>query len=174
MTTCGIRRSRRAACVLLALVGSSAAHANAVWPALVLELHFLSVWPIAVGLVVEAFLVYWAFKTSVGRTVLATLTANALSTLCGLIAIPALGLVAAAASMPVMDLLGLTPGASNGALWVLSFALAVLINTWVEVWIYRGDFRCGVGRREFAIILLANGLSVGMAALSYVMHRPTV
>lgn len=174
MKTCGIRSSGRAACVLAVLVGSTSARADMVWPTLLLELHYLAVWAIAVGLVLEAFLVRWAFKPSLGRTVLATVTANALSTLGGVIAIPVLGLVAAAASMPVANLLGLSPGASNGALWVLSFALAVLVNTWIEVWIYRGDFRFVVGRREFAIIVLANGLSVGVAALNYVMHRPAV
>jgi hypothetical protein len=68
------------------------AMADVVWPALFLEIRLLSWWAIASGLLAEYLFVRWLFSLSIKRAVIATVSANAASTVLGILLIPLAGI----------------------------------------------------------------------------------
>ena len=93
---------------------------------------------------------------------IATLAANAVSTVIGLPLVPILGIgwegVAAFTYMKILNW-----GTFNPITWLATYVLASLANTVIEALVYRKGFKLTVGRREFWWIFAANALSVGIA-----------
>jgi hypothetical protein len=137
-----------------------------------LEQRLLSVIPIAIGLVVE-WLALWlgGFGLSWKRAGIVDIGMNAVSTVVGIVLIPALGfaweLFPGSIIYPILHV-----GTFNPVTWGATLVLAVVATTLVEFATVRWAFRIRLNIRRFAIILAANGASVGIAFWSLWRHPP--
>lgn len=147
-----------------------AAYANAVWPAVYLELRLFTWWAISVGLVIEYLFVRKLLLASPPKAVLATVTANIASAVLGIFLIPLAGVVWAIfpglVFYHLFDMDTFHPVA-----WVVTFLLACVVNVVVEGWVYQKVFKLGFffKSRMFWWFMLANAASVGVAMASLVI-----
>ena len=156
------RRLIRISVAIGLAAASTAALADMVWPALILETRLFSWWAITVGLVAEYLFVRVFFRRSIQSSLVATLAANAASSLAGVVLIPLVGIVwEFFPGMIYMTLLNW--GTFNPITWAATFALACAVNTLIEIQVYKRGFAWTVRRREFVGIFLANAASVGVA-----------
>ena len=167
------RRIIRISVAIGLAAASTAALADMVWPALILETRLFSWWAITVGLVAEYLFVRVFFRRSIQSSVVATLAANAASSLAGVVLIPLAGIVWE--FFPgVIYMTLLSWGTFNPITWAATFALACAVNTLIETQVYARGFAWGIGRREFLGIFVANAVSVGVALGSLVMVPPSL
>ena len=153
---------------LFLALASTSAHADVVWPALMVETRLFSWWAILLGLIAEYVIIRWLFSLSIERAVIATTAANAVSALAGVLLIPFSGLILATISELAMRPF-LEWATFNRVLWCMTFLLACLVNTWIEALVYKRGFKLIVRRREFAWIYVANAISVGIAFASVIL-----
>jgi hypothetical protein len=139
--------------------------ADVVWPALYLETRLFSWYAIGIGLVAEYLFVRWLFDLSIKRAVVATSVANGISAFAGIIFIPLAGIIWEFFPGLIYTKI-LNWGTFNPITWAATFALACLINTFIEAMVYRKVFNLQVRRREFWWIFLANTVSVAVAAIT--------
>jgi hypothetical protein len=160
-----MKRPESLAIGMSALLMSSAASADVVWPALFLETRLFSWWAIAIGLVAEYLFVRWLFRLSIRRAVVATVVANGISAIAGIPLIPLAGLAweyfPGSIYMRVLNW-----GTFNPVTWAATFVIACLINTGIEALVYKKGFKLKVGRREFWWVFVANAISVGLAFIT--------
>ena len=147
------------------------AHADIVWPALVLEGRLISVWSIIGGLAIEIAFVKWIFSLAWRRAALVALVANAISTVAGIFAIPIAGLLWEFGPGGLINH-WLSWGTFNPIAWAGTFLLATLITASIECLVYRDLYNLQVGWRRFGWIFLANSLSVGAAVGSVFVVPP--
>lgn len=138
------------------------AMADVVWPALFLESRLFSWWAIGVGLLAEYIFIRWLFQQSIQRSLLATVAANVVSTLAGVLLIPIAGLLWEIIPGSIYNSL-LKWGTFNPVTWGATFILACLINTAIEALVYKNGFKFPFNRRAFFWIFIANAVSVGVA-----------
>lgn len=156
----------RSAAVLAALaLCSTAARADFIWPALMLEVRSFSWWAISSGLLLEWLVIRRAFAMTWKRSAAATVVANLVSSLLGLMFIPFAGIAWEFFPAPLY-MRPLQWGTFNPITWLATYLMAVLINTFFEAWVYQFGFKSPVKRREAWMIVLANALSVGVAFVS--------
>ena len=163
-----MKASLRPVIVASVLLVSSTAAADLVWPALYLEIRLFSWWAITIGLAAEYLLVRWLFQLPIQRALLATIAANATSSIVGLVLIPLAGIVwelfPGSIYMHVLKW-----GTFNPITWAATFVLACLVNTVIEALVYKKAFKLDVYRREFFWIVAANAVSVGVAFVTLFM-----
>ena len=147
---------------------SSATVADVVWPALFLEIRLFSWWAIAVGLVAEYLFVRWLFQLPIQRAAMATVTANGISSIAGILLIPLAGIIWELFPGSIY-MYALKWGTFNPVTWTATFMLACLVNTGIETIVYKKAFRLQVRRREFWWIFIANAVSVGVAFVTLFM-----
>lgn len=156
---------RRAAVVAAAAIAASVpatAHADMVWPALLLEFRLLSLPVIALGLLVEAAVLRSGFGMRWSRAVFAACVVNAASTALGVVLVPLAGLVwEIFAGFVVYSLLPL--GTFNPFGWIATFLVAVAVTTGLEVVCLKQAFGVPPTRRTWKLWALANAASVGLA-----------
>ena len=145
-----------------------AAIADVVWPALYLETRLFSWWAIGVGLVAEYLFVRWLFQQSIQRSVVATVAANAVSSVAGVLLIPIAGILWEFFPGSIYMYL-LKWGTFNPITWAATFVLACLVNTGIEALVYKKGFKLQFHRREFFWIFIANAVSVGLAFVTLFM-----
>lgn len=150
------------------LLASSGAVADVVWPALFLETRLFSWWAIAVGLVAEYLFVRWLFQLSIRRAAIATVVANAASSIAGVLLIPLAGIIWELFPGSIY-MYALKWGTFNPITWAATFMLACLVNTGIETLVYKKGFKLQVLRREFWWIFVANAVSVGVAFVTLFM-----
>ena len=138
--------------------------ADVIWPALFLEARLLSIWIILVGLVVEYFFVWRITNLGPFKSILADVVMNAASTIPGIILIPAFGLVVAIVSG---ELVG---NAFSPIVWTATFLTCVVLNTLIEWFVLWKLFKQALGKKQFWMLALANGLSVGIAFASFLVY----
>ena len=145
----------------------SVAYANAVWPALYLETRLFSWWAISFGLLVELFFIKWLFALSIKKTVIATVSANIISALAGVILIPLVGLAWELFPGSVIYW-AFNWGTFSPVTWVATFFIACLINALIEGAVYKKWFASEFKfkSKAFLWLLAANSLSVGLAFVS--------
>ncbi|TCJ12772.1 hypothetical protein EZJ19_11060 [Parasulfuritortus cantonensis] len=158
-------RYGRWALMAVALAMPLAAQADVVWPALYLETRLFSWWAIGLGLAVEFFFIRKLFALPPGRALLADLAANSASALLGVVLIPLSGLAWEVFPGFAFYYL-LHVGTFNPITWAGTFALACLINAWLESYVLKQFFKLPWTRRTFAWLVLANACSVGVAFAS--------
>ncbi len=157
-----------AALMLIAIPAS----ADVVWPALALEGRILTWWSIVIGLIIEFLIIRWIFSITTKRAAIATLSANAVSTILGIPLIPIWGI--GIEFFPGWVLYHIANwGTFNPVSWLLTYLGASFVNTIIEAWVYRRAFKLEVRRREFWWIFIANALSVGIAFGSIFVSPPT-
>ncbi|KHF24649.1 hypothetical protein BOV90_03500 [Solemya velum gill symbiont] len=145
-------------------------YANVVWPALYLEIRLFSWWAIGLGLLVEFFYVKWLFALSVKRSAIADLSANAASSIAGILLIPLAGIAweffPASIYQQAFDW-----GTFNPVTWVATFILGCFINAVIEGAVYKKWFapHFRYKSREFLWLLVANAISVGAAYISFLI-----
>lgn len=153
--------------LLLLCFWPAAAYANAVWPALILESRLFSWWAIGLGLLVEFFFIKWLFSLSPKKAALATISANAVSSVAGVILIPMAGIGWELLPGLAMDW-AFGWGTFNPVTWSATFIMGCLINGLVEGAVYKKwfapEFR--FKSKAFLWLLVANSLSVGAAFVS--------
>lgn len=148
----------------------SAALADMVWPALYVEQRLFSWWAISIGLVIEVAVVKWLFALPPWRAGLAAATANAVSSLLGVVLIPLAG-VAWEIFPGILLYTFANMGTFNPLTWISTFLIACFLNTALESLIYRRAFTLPTNRRTFWAIAGANAASVG-AAFASLYIRP--
>ncbi len=159
-----MKNSNRFGFALLAtLLLPAVAHADVVWPALFLEGSLLKWWVIGIGLVLELPLFKLATRTSWKRSALLMVGANAVSTVVGIVLIPAAGL-----GWEFFPGQYINSWMGNGTFsvvgWVATFALAVAVNTLIEGLVLKGS-KVSLSRSA-PWLAIANGASVGLAFVS--------
>ncbi|GHU19488.1 hypothetical protein AGMMS50243_11610 [Betaproteobacteria bacterium] len=139
--------------------------ADVVWPALYLETRLFTWWAIGLGLFIEFFFVRWLFVLSASKAALATLVANVVSALLGVVLIPLSGIVwEFVPGLLIYPLFHM--GTFNPITWAATFILACLVTTGLEALVYKYGVKFAVRRREFGWLLIANALSVAVAFAS--------
>jgi hypothetical protein len=141
------------------------ASANVIWPAALLTGRMLAWWIIGLSLVIECVFVRLAFRLSLRKTILVTLTANAVSAAIGLFAIPALGIAWEFGSL-YAGLKDIGWDTFSLASWIATFILAVAFNVVIEIAVYRYGFKLPIDRRVLLLIMTANVITAGLALLS--------
>jgi hypothetical protein len=136
--------------------------ADIIWPALFLEDRLLSIWIIALGLIVEYFFVWRITSLGPLKSILADVVMNGASTLLGIILIPLFGFVVA-----------IFPGELFGTFspitWGATFIVTVFLNTAIESFVLWKIFKQAFGKKQFWWLALANALSVGIAFGSFLL-----
>jgi hypothetical protein len=145
--------------------------ADMVWPALFLEQRLFSWWAIGFGLLVELFFVRWLTGLSWRMSAVADVAMNAASSLLGFFLIPIAG-IAWEFFPGIVIYKVFNIGTFNPGTWVVTFLLAVLINSALETTVLRYAFRQKPVKRLFWWLALANALSVGLAFASLFRYPP--
>ncbi len=151
-----------ALCLLPALT-----FANLVWPALFVAERLFTWWAIGIGLVVEFFFVWRLFGFTPLRALWATVAANAVSALAGVILIPLAGL--GWELFPGLILYTFRISSTFSLVsWVATFILGCLVNALLEGAVYRKGFKVELRSKSktFAWLVIANAFSVGAAVAS--------
>ena len=145
--------------------------ADVVWPALYLEDRLLTWWAIIIGLLIEYGFIYYIFRRSILKTGIMTLTANALSTVIGIILIPALGvgweIFPGSVTYKMLNI-----GTFNPITWTATLLLATLANGVIESLSYKFIFKEKITKKIFWLICLANLASVGLALTTVFLYPP--
>ena len=138
---------------------------DVVWPALVVEERLGALPAIAGGLVIEWPFVRAILATSWSRGAIATVVANGVSAVLGLVALPSLG---ALWEVTTADALygRLSPARTEDVGMVVALLLAVSINVAVETWVLVRGFGAKASWRTVGLLACANALSVGLAAFT--------
>jgi len=152
------------------VLSASLASLNVVWPALVLEIGIFSGTPIALGLIVELFILRWGFKTSWQKAITGDLVMNLCSTVLGIVLIPASGLVWEIVFGRVIHKM-FHVGTFNAGNWIATIVIASFVNTLVEALILRFGFKINFNKMLFGLLFSANLLSVSIA-FAYVWLNP--
>jgi len=147
------------------------AYANAVWPALYLETRLFSLWPISIGLLIEYFFVLKLLEPNPKKAALATLAANVVSAVLGIILIPLAG-VAWEVFPGLLFYHLLNMGTFNPITWVATFILACVVNVAIEGTVYKKwfKFKFFFKSRLLFWFMLANAASVGIAMGSLIIN----
>jgi hypothetical protein len=133
--------------------------ADFAWPSLILEMRLFSPIPIGFGLIAEWVLLHFGFDLTWKKSAWVDVVMNTASCAAGIVVIPLAG--------HPMDLgrLGIWwPG------FFYSFLIAVLMSTFIEAAVVKWLFKIPVDRRRLWILCGANGLSVGIAYLSWILR----
>ncbi len=147
-------------------------YVDVVWPSLVLEQRILSIIPITVGLAAEwVVLRFGGFGLSWKKAAIVDVVMNAVSTVAGIVVIPALGFVWEFFPGSVLYKL-FNVGTFNLGTWAATFVMAVLATTAIEAAVVRWGFKIPLGRRGFWILCFANCVSVALAYVSLWLHPP--
>jgi hypothetical protein len=145
--------------------------ADVVWPALSLQSGLLSIPVILAGLVIEYFFVWRLTNLGVGWSILADVAMNAGSTLLGIFLIPVAGI--AWEVFPGLILYHwLHWGTFSPITWGATFFMAVLINAALETLVLAKGFKQKIGKRGFAWLCLANGITVAIAMVTLAIRPP--
>jgi hypothetical protein len=153
--------SLAAACLL----HPTLAHANMIWPTLLITGRVYSVPAVAIGYLVEVAVLRKAFRLSWRSAVGYGALANVVSALLGVFLLPLAGIVWEI--FPGLIVNAITnQGTFNPISWAGAFAIAVLLTTWVEAQILKRACRVRVGRREWSLWALGNTTSVALAFVS--------
>jgi hypothetical protein len=155
--------------VALTVLGVAfAANADVVWPALFMETRLVSVWIIALGLVIEWPVIRYLTRRPWWPSLGVTVVINAASMLLGLLLIPLAGILWEVGPGLLMYRL-LNVGTFNPVTWTATVVLAALISASVEMLALRWPFKHRIGRRGFGVLTLANLASTAVAAGSLVV-----
>ncbi|KZN35211.1 hypothetical protein N480_19395 [Pseudoalteromonas luteoviolacea S2607] len=152
---------------LLVLLIPVPAYANMIWPALYLETRLFSWWAITLGLVIEYLFVRKLYDVPIIKAVLATIGANLVSAVVGIVLIPLAGIVwEIFPGILFYKVLGM--GTFNPITWTATFILACLVNLALEGLVYKKVFKLPFQFKSKLSIwfFLANTVSVGVAFAS--------
>lgn len=148
-----------------------AAHANMIWPALFVAPRQLSVPAVAVGLLIEILVFKRLLNLSWFRTIGGVVAANLISALVGLFLIPISGVVWELGPGLIMYFV-LHMGTFNPVTWGATFVMATLINAAIEMLTIRFVLSTWLTWRQFGWWVLANAVSVAIAAASIWIEPP--
>jgi hypothetical protein len=139
--------------------------ADVVWPGLFLGDRLTAIFTVAIGLVVEAIVLRWAFRMSWPKALMADIVMNAASTFVGAYATIAGGLAWEFGPARVIYPL-LHVGTFNPLTWAVTCLIAVATNTLVEMAVLRVLFKVPFGFRAVGYLAGANAISVLVAYAS--------
>jgi hypothetical protein len=143
--------------------------ANMIWPAMILAQHILTWWVILLGLIIELAFVRAFTPLSWSRSLGANLAMNAASCVLGAVLIPFAGILWE--FLPGI-IINVWKGTFNPITWAGTFALAVLINAWIEHHVLCRYFAVPRSRKLFWTLVAANTITVGFAASSLMLNPP--
>lgn len=156
---------------LAALLYPTVAHANIVWPGLVLQTRLMSLWVLALGLLIEIVFVWRLFRITLPRTVVVATVGNAASAGLGVVLVPITGLVWAIFPGFLVERL-FHIGTFNPFTWTGTYLLAALVSTGIECSVYVRGFKLRIGQCKFVWLYVANAISTGAALVSVVLKPP--
>jgi len=143
------------------------AYANVVWPALYLETRLFSWWAISIGLLIEFIFIKWLLTLSNRKTAIATISANAISSIVGIILIPLAGIAWEIFPGSVFNW-AFDWSTFSPLTWAATFVLGCLINALIEGAVYKKWFapEFKFKSKAFLWLITANSFSVGAAYVS--------
>jgi len=145
--------------------------ADVVWPSILLVGRILTWWSIAIGLIIEYFFLIKYFTFGWKKSLIAVLVMNAISSLVGIVLIPASGILWEFSIGALVNMV-LDYGTFNPVTWGASVLLAILINTIVESSSLRYIFKHHIHFKEFSVLFIANIFSVATAFISIIISPP--
>ena len=144
--------------------------ANVVWPALLLQNRLVTWWAIALGLIIEYFLVWKLTDFDYKKSLIVDVAMNAASALLGIVLIPLAGFLWE--FFPGILLLKfLQLSTFNPITWFATFILATAINAAVETGVIVKLFKAPIGKIGFWWLCMGNALTVGIALVSLTIAR---
>ena len=166
------RRSLAAGCGVLVVCSlvSATAYADVVWPALFLEERFWRWWIIGGGLLVEWPAVRWLTRRTWLQSAGLDVLMNLASALLGILLVPLAGVLwELIRGLILYQLLNL--GSFHITGWIGTVLFATAANAGIEGVVLRA-FGTPMSWRRFAVLCLANLVSVGLAVLSLALAPP--
>src|SRR5262249_51953960 len=124
--------------------------ADVIWPALFLQSRLVALWAIALGLIIEFFVLLWPLGMRWQGAVLADLLMNLVSVGAGIFLIPISGLAWELGPGRLVNA-ALDAGTFNPVSWVATCALAILVDATLELFIIPFFF---MGPSEIQPVLL--------------------
>lgn len=140
------------------------AYADMVWPALIVTRQLVSAPVIALSLVLEAFTLWRFFGLTLPRSLWVSLVVNLVSALVGLALLPLSGVIWEFFPILTFNALGLwTLSTFNPLTWAMTFPIAVLITSCIELASLRRFYGLAADRRQKAAWVIANMLTIALA-----------
>lgn len=168
-----MNRARALAVGVLLAAAPRLAWADVVWPALLLETRVATWWAVLIGLLVEWPVVAWLLSASWKRSLVATIVANAASTLLGIVLLPLSGI--ALEIFPGFLLYNVfNVGTFNPVTWTATVLGGAVINAGIELLVLRRFFGPVQRRRPLVVLMGINLVSVGAAMASILVSPPRV
>jgi len=135
--------------------------ANIVWPSIYIAEGMRSFWVIVLGLIIETVIVKIFEKQTWLRAVLISVIMNLVSTLLGIILLPAIGFVGVILLGFLAEIIPALGNTFDLPVWIFSYILAILTNVVIEG--YTTQFTARIPfKNMFWWMLLANTLSVAV------------
>jgi len=155
----------------LAFAAPLPALGNLVWPALEAETRVTSVPIIALSLVLEYCVIRLLFQKGVGRSILYTIIANAVSGALGLVLRPLSGL-AWEVSLGALVMWIFSWGTYNPVAWFSVPVIGGAVNAALELLAIRLIGKEKFTRKNFLVFWVANTVTVGLSTLWVVLRPP--
>ena len=151
---------------LFILLFQTAAYANLVWPSIYIAEGMRSLYVILLGLFVETVFVKIFEKQTWLRAVLISVIMNLVSTLLGIILIPAIGFLGTLLLGSLSEVIPALGNTFDTPLWIFSYILTIFTNVLVEG--YTTQFTAKIPfRKMFWWLLCANTVSVLICILMH-------
>lgn len=133
--------------------------ANIVWPSIYIAQGMRSFWVIVIGLIIETIIVKIFEKQTWLRAVLISVIMNFVSTILGIILLPAIGFVGVLLIGWLSEVIPALGNTFDLPVWIFSYILAIFTNVFIEG--YTTQFTARIPfKKMFWWMLLANTLSV--------------
>jgi hypothetical protein len=145
--------------------------ADLVWPALFLEGRLLTWWAIGAGLIAEFLVLRFWLKLSLEVAVVADIVMNVVSTIAGIVLIPAAGVAWEYFPGQFLNSL-LNVGTFNPLAWTVTCLFAALLNSLIEGTVLRSVFGIEFRKMVFVALFVGNTVSVALAMGSLLVAPP--
>jgi len=145
--------------LLLVIAFPTVASANVVWPSIYIAEGMRSFYVILFGLIAETVFVKLFEKQTWLRAALISIIMNTVSTLLGIILVPAVGLVGTLLLGMLSEVIPAFGNTFDSPIWIFSYILTIFTNVIVEG--YTTQFAAKIPfKKMFWWLLLANTISV--------------
>lgn len=145
--------------IIILTLFPSVASANIVWPSIYIAEGMRSFSVIALGLLIETVFVKIFEKQTWLRAIIITVIMNLVSTVLGIILIPAIGFIGTLLLGFLSEFLPVLGNTFDTPLWIFSYILTIFINVLVEGYTTQYTARIPF-KKMFRWLLAANTLSV--------------
>jgi len=138
---------------------------NVIWPAVYLSQRYYTWWAIALGLLIEIFVLYWLTRKSLPKCLWVAFTANAISAAIGYFVFIWIGL--AWEFIIEYTIYQIIPvGTFNPFGWFATTLLAAFLSSTIELAVIKYLFKIPISKRFYWIFFTANLITAGIAVIT--------